>query len=658
MRSALVALAILALLTSAAVDVESALGATFCVPTTSASCAGTPEPTVSDAIDASNAAGDHDIIQIAAKSTPYSEDLPPVDDSRPVDIVGAGPTDTVLRPLTPGDSLTTLEVDDPSSTVSNLGIALARGSGTSPGDQEIGLWLASSASTGASATGVAVTAPDPVSNSSGVLLNQNTRFSGGTVTLRYASASSANTGATNAGTVQDSHISADRGVVSRFGGLVRRTRIDADFHGLDAADGASRYEDVTVALVPGIPNPVGLSALPSALSVNATARHVTLAGTGDASGTGASCADSMAFAQSCSLTLDSVVIHGFGKDLKRTAAAAPSNIAVDYSDYDPAKVTDTNSGSGTGAITPGSHNVNADPGFVSSDPSNPLAFHLLARSPLVDAGNPALASDESTTDAAGAPRVAAGRSASPPGVSDIGSLEFQPHAPVAAATGSPTGLAGHSVQFDASGSSDPDPGDALTYFWGFDDGSIAAGPKVSHAFASVGSHTATVTAFDISHRTSTATVSVTILPRPLPLFDEADNRTVRRGARVGFTISAVDADDLAIGLRTLTDRLPSGFKYVRGSATLNGRLITNPSVKGRALTWTSPVRRVRKHRGHRVLGAPLRLTVPPVGELRLHLVAIAPRKTGRYTNRAAADGGPTVAVRTGSASATVRVKAH
>lgn len=640
------------------IDVEPALATTFCVPTTSASCAGTPKATVSDAIDASNSAGDRDIIQIAAKSTPYTEDLPEVDDARPVDIVGAGPTETVLRPSSQGDNLTTLEISDPSSTVSNLGIVLARGAGSSPGDQEVGLWLASTATPGTSASHVAVTAPDPVSNSIGVLASRNTRFSGGTVTLGYRAASNANIGVESAGTVDDSRISADRGVVSRFGGLVRRTRVDADFHGLEAADGTSRFEDDTVALAAGIPNPVGLSALPSALSVSATARHVTLVGTGDAGSTGASCADSTGFAQACSLTLDSVVIRGFGKDLKRTAAAAPSNIAIDYSDYDPAKVTDTNSGGGTGAIAPGAHNVNADPGFVSSDPSNPLAFHLLASSPLVDAGNPSLASDESTTDGAGAPRVAAGRRTSPPAVSDIGSFEFQPHAPAAAVTGPAAGRVGHSVQFDASGSSDPDPGDVLTYFWGFDDGTIAVGPKVNHSFASVGSHTATVTVADISHRTSTATVSVTIRPRPLSLFVKAGSKSVRRGGRVGFTISAVNADDAAIGLRTLTDRLPSGFKYVRGSARLDGKLITNPVVKGRTLTWNSPVRRVKKHGGHRTRGARVPLSVPPVGELRLHLLAIAPRKTGRYTNRAAADGGPTIAVLAQAASATVRVKAR
>jgi len=476
----------------------------------------------------------------------------------------------------------------------------------------------------------------------------------------------------SAGTVEDSRVTADKGVTSRFGGLVRRTRIDADFHGLEAAEGATRSEDVTVVLVGGVPNATALAVSPFTSPGSATARHLTLVGTGDAGSTGASCSDGGFPPQGCSLTLDSAVVRGVGTDLRRTASSASSNITIDYSDYDPAKVTSANSGSGSGAITPGAHNVNVDPGFVSSDSSNPLAFHLLAMSPLIDAGNPSLPSDESTTDGDGAPRVTAGRNTAP-AVSDIGAFEFQPHAPTAAATGPAGGTIGQSLTFDASGSSDPDPGDTLTYFWGFDDGAVAAGPTVSHAFALLGSHTATVTVTDLSHRTATATATVTIAPRILSLTKSADRKLVRPRARVGFTIASVNGGDTAIGLRSLTDRLPAGFKYVRGSATLGGRPVTDPRVSNGALTWTSPVRRVKKHRGRicrghgaarrchtgtiRTLGARIDLSTPAHGTMRLHLVTIASSRAGRYTNHASGDAGPTVQVVTQAASATVRVKA-
>src|SRR3982751_5208733 len=162
-------------LVTLALGAAPARAAIFCVPAPSASCTGTGEATVTDAINASNAASDHDVITIAAKSTPYSEDLPQVNNGRPVDIVGAGPTETVLRPLTQGNGRTTLQIGDPNSTISNLGIALAHGSGTTAGDQERGLWLSSSATPGASAANLAVTAPDPVTNSTGLLLNPLTR---------------------------------------------------------------------------------------------------------------------------------------------------------------------------------------------------------------------------------------------------------------------------------------------------------------------------------------------------------------------------------------------------------------------------------------------------------------------------------------------------
>jgi uncharacterized repeat protein (TIGR01451 family) len=623
----------------------------FCVP---GPCpGGMPQATVASAINQSNANPDHDTIEIAAGS--YHEDFPQVQSGKPVDIVGAGPSQTVLRPFSQGDSLTTLQINDPNSTVSNLGIQLPTGSSNNPGNFETGLALAGSASPGSAATNVAVTAPNAVKSSSGVsLFGGSTRLSGGTVTLPLASPNF-NTGVLGQGTVDDSRIAADVGVSDTA--LVRRTRIDADAFGINAADGTQRYEDVTVVIVAGAPpNAIGLSASPVSVPTDVTARHLTLIGTGDPTSIGAVCASGV-LNNSGSLSIDGVVFRGFGKDLSRTAPSNSANISIDYSDYDPAKVTDTNSG-GSGSITRGPHNVNVDPGFVSSDPSNPAAFRLLATSPVLDAGNPSLPGDESTTDGDGAPRVTAGRGTAP-AVSDIGAFEFQPHAPTAVATGPGTGQIGQVLTFDASGSSDPDPGDSITFGWTFDDGAVAFGPKVSHAFASPGSHRATVTVIDLSHRTATASVDVTVPPRILSLTKSADHKSVRRRARAGFTIAAINGSDVAIALSSLSDRLPSGFRYVRGSATLNGKPVTDPRVRGRTLTWSSPVRRVKKkkHR-RRTLGARIALSAPAHGKLRLHLLTTAAKKPGKYTNRAGAVAGPTVAVATGAASVTVRVRAH
>jgi hypothetical protein len=62
---------------------------------------------------------------------------------------------------------------------------------------------------------------------------------------------------------------------------------------------------------------------------------------------------------------------------------------------------------------------------------------------------------------------------------------------------------------------------------------------------------------------------------------QSKGQSVRPGRRVGFTIAAVNGDNVAIGLSSVSDRLQKAFKYVKGSTTLNGRLVTDPKVKGR-----------------------------------------------------------------------------
>ena len=68
--------------------------------------------------------------------------------------------------------------------------------------------------------------------------------------------------------------------------------------------------------------------------------------------------------------------------------------------------------------------------------------------------------------------------------------------PVAAVAASPTsGSPPLPVSFDGSGSSDPDPGDMLTYLWDFGDGSAAtetSAATTTHAYAAAGTYTATL----------------------------------------------------------------------------------------------------------------------------------------------------------------------
>lgn len=74
------------------------------------------------------------------------------------------------------------------------------------------------------------------------------------------------------------------------------------------------------------------------------------------------------------------------------------------------------------------------------------------------------------------------------------------HAPVASFTAPSSGTAGVAVPFDASGSSDQDGGQTLTYRWDWDGNGTAddvtATPTTTHAFATVGSPTVRLTVVD------------------------------------------------------------------------------------------------------------------------------------------------------------------
>lgn len=67
--------------------------------------------------------------------------------------------------------------------------------------------------------------------------------------------------------------------------------------------------------------------------------------------------------------------------------------------------------------------------------------------------------------------------------------------PVADAGGPYIGGPGQNIQFNGTGSSDPD-GDALTYAWDFGDGGTGSGPTPTHAYALVNGYLATLTVTD------------------------------------------------------------------------------------------------------------------------------------------------------------------
>jgi PKD repeat protein len=83
-------------------------------------------------------------------------------------------------------------------------------------------------------------------------------------------------------------------------------------------------------------------------------------------------------------------------------------------------------------------------------------------------------------------------------------------APLANAGGPYAGIIGELLTMSAVGSSDPD-GNTLTYSWNFGDGSPAgSGMSVTHAYASAGTYSVSVTATDPGGLANTATTTATV----------------------------------------------------------------------------------------------------------------------------------------------------
>lgn len=104
--------------------------------------------------------------------------------------------------------------------------------------------------------------------------------------------------------------------------------------------------------------------------------------------------------------------------------------------------------------------------------------------------------------------------------------------PIANAGGPYNGIAGRPIRFSGSRSLDPDGG-LLDFRWTFDDGAVASGVVVEHAFATVGRHTATlVVSGDSGSDDDVALVSV--VEPFVPVADAGGPYTGRPGAAIPF----------------------------------------------------------------------------------------------------------------------------
>ena len=157
----------------------------------------------------------------------------------------------------------------------------------------------------------------------------------------------------------------------------------------------------------------------------------------------------------------------------------------------------------------------------------------------------------------------------PDGLAYVGSFTVKDNAtcapnnpPLAALTATPgSGTAPLAVNFDASGSRDPDAGDAIaSYIFEFGDGSPAvsqATPSVSHTYATAGDYKASVTATD-THGASSRNAAESVIELQ-SCFDDAD-------AHIAYDKgwhTVKDADASAGGLHLLqADSGQHGLSFV------------------------------------------------------------------------------------------------
>jgi hypothetical protein len=540
---------------------------TFCV-NKSPCLVGTPVSTVQDALDAASANPGPDVVRIGARAEPYQG--PFVYDEftyNPVQIVGNGIGETVLA----GTGIDpALRLGQAGSEVSDLTIRVGvfSGGGTGP----VGLELS-----GADAHDVSVVNSGPALATTGVVTMYDAGLRAVTIDMSGGVGVEATNGPQGT-TIRDSSISADSGVMATHDATatLRNVRLSSKGGGASAFSGGQlRLSNVIVST--SVTDATGVLAGEGAGGV--TANHVTIARSVPTSGAKG------VEERGGSVSLQNTIIHGYSVPILRQSGQGPltsADLSVRYTNFDQGASL-LNQGNVPGTVSLGPGNRNEDPRFAG-----PADFHLRGDSPLIDAGEVTPLASE--TDIDGLDRSVDGDGDGDLlGEVDLGAHEYLRMQPVADFVFAPA-TAGVPVAFEASPSSDPDPGDesGFAYQWSFGDGSTGAGPNPAHTYAQPGDYTVGLTVTDPSGLTAATTRVASFAPAP-----EGGGGDAGPGAGGG-----AGADNLAPAiseLRVTPRRIRLGSALARLAAT-RGRIRFRLSEPARVtLRFTSA--RTGKRRG-------------------------------------------------------------
>lgn len=149
--------------------------------------------------------------------------------------------------------------------------------------------------------------------------------------------------------------------------------------------------------------------------------------------------------------------------------------------------------------------------------------------------------------------------------------------PVADAGGPYTGVSGRPIQFDGTGSSDPD-GDPLTYFWLFGDGGEATGSTPSHVYVNAGTYIVTLYVNDAGFIFVPAYTQATIVDvLGARVFADKGSRTIRlrsgrswcvRAESEDGAFQASDVDPLSFTLQSPGTGVVSEISAVTGKGNV------------------------------------------------------------------------------------------